>query len=229
MEDVPPALDPTELALVADAASRSGIIWVRPPGTDRYRLAWHVWHEGAMLVVSGGGEQDLPPLQGVVEVVVPSKETRARSATVLARPRALAPGTAEWMLAVAALSAKRLNDRDPAGQRDRWARSSAVVRLEPVRIEHAGVGSADSPAGALPPPADGSTTGRRPWHWHGRPRVRRGFGRRTDDDRGAETGGAVPDPNRDTSSATSDSNGDSNGDSDRPAAGSQRVDTDAAP
>ncbi|HVN13607.1 MAG TPA: hypothetical protein VMT69_16050, partial [Kineosporiaceae bacterium] len=132
------------------------------------------------------GEQDLPALTGVVEVVVPGKDTGARLAAVLARARTLAPGTAEWVEAVGVLAGKRLNERDPAGQRDRWARSASVVRLEPVRIEHLGRGSPDSPSGAVRPPADGSTTGRRPWHWRGRGPVRRAAGRPAEDGDGGD-------------------------------------------
>jgi hypothetical protein len=172
-DDVPPAIDPAALALVAEGATKSGVIWVRPSASDRHRLAWHAWHDGAVLLVSGGGEQELPPLEGVVEVVVPSKDTGARLATVLTRAHTLAPGTQEWADAVAVLAAKRLNDRDPAGQRDRWAREGAVVRLEPVRVEHTGAGDDDAPSGAVRPPQDGATTGRRPWHWRGRPHRRR--------------------------------------------------------
>src|SRR3954453_1842845 len=100
---VPPAIDPVALALVAEGATRSGVVWVRPSGSGRYHLAWHTWHDGAVLLVSGGGEQQLPPLDGVVEVVVPSKDTRARLATVLTRVRVLAPGTLEWAAAVGVL------------------------------------------------------------------------------------------------------------------------------
>jgi hypothetical protein len=115
-----------------------------------------------------------PPLDGVVEVVIPSKDTRVRLATVLTRARVLPPGTLEWAAAVGVLAAKRLNDTDPAGQRDRWARAATVVRLEPVRVEHTGAGSDDTPAGAVRPPTAGTTTGRRPWHWRGRPGGRSG-------------------------------------------------------
>src|SRR3954449_12885613 len=173
-EAVPPAIDPAALALVAEGAGRSGVVWVRPSASARYHLAWHAWHEGAVVLVSGGGEQELPPLDGVVEVVVPSKDSHARLATVLTRARVLDPGTQEWLDAGGVLAAKRLNDRDPAGQKDRWARSATVVRLEPVRVEHTGAGTDDTPAGVVRPPADGTTTGRRPWHWRGRPGGRRG-------------------------------------------------------
>lgn len=169
-----PSIDPAALALVAEGATRSGVVWVRPTASDRHHLAWHAWHAGAVVLVHGGGEQELPPLENVVEVVVPSKDSRARLATVLTRATTLAPGTQEWADAVAVLATKRLNDRDPAGQQDRWAREARVVRLEPVRIEATGAGSDDTPAGALRPPPDGSTTGRRPWHWRGRGPERRG-------------------------------------------------------
>jgi hypothetical protein len=177
MDDAP-AIDPAVLALVAEGSTRSGVVWVRPSGDDRHHLAWHVWRDGAVLVVSGGGEQELPPLTGVVELVVPSKDSGARLATVLTRARTLAPGTHEWGEAVAALASKRLNERDPAAQRDRWAREACVVRLEPVRIEASGAGDDDSPAGAVRPPPDGATTGRRPWHWGGRGRRHPGPRRR---------------------------------------------------
>ncbi len=170
----PRALDGDALALVAEGCTRSGVVWLRPAGVERHHLAWHVWHENAVHVVAGGGEQELPALTGAVEVVVPSKDAGSRLATVLAEGRVLAPGTGEWSAAVQALSAKRLNDRDLPGQRDRWARSATVTRLEPVRLLGAGAGGDDTPAGRVRPPAEGSTTGRRPWHLGGRSRRRRG-------------------------------------------------------
>jgi hypothetical protein len=172
--DVPPGLDPSALALVAEGCTRSGVIWVRPTASDRHHLAWHAWHDGAVLLVSGGGEQQLPRLEGVVEVVVPSKDSRARLVTVLTRAQVLPPGTLEWAAAVGVLAAKRLNERDPAGQMDRWARAATIIRLEPVRVEHTGAGTDDTLPGVVRPPTAGTTTGRRPWHWRGRPGGRRG-------------------------------------------------------
>src|SRR3954453_22878365 len=161
-DGVPPAIDPAALALVAEGATRSGVVWLRPTASARYHLAWHAWHDGAVLLVSGGGEQELPPLDGVVELVVPSKDSRARLATVLTRARVLAPGTLEWAAAVGVLAAKRLNDPDPAGQRDRWARRATVVRLEPVRVEHTGAGTDETPPGVRRPAADGRHDDRPP-------------------------------------------------------------------
>src|SRR5215217_2210784 len=77
-------LTPEQLALVAEGCTRSGVVWLLAEGAVGHRLAWHVWHDGSVHVVSGGGEQELPPLEGVVEVVVPSKDARSRLATVAA-------------------------------------------------------------------------------------------------------------------------------------------------
>ena len=173
-------LTPEQLALVAEGCHRSGVVWLRPEGAVGHRLAWHVWHDGAVHVVAGGGEQELPPLEGVVEVVVPSKDARSRLATVTARAERLWPGTSQWATAAQVLAAKRLNDRsDPAHpeqQRDRWARNATITRLEPVAVVAAGGGSQDTPAGSVVPARAGATTGRLPFHLGGR--GRRAGGRR---------------------------------------------------
>ncbi len=171
-------LSPEQLALVAEGCTRSGVVWLRAEGAARHRLAWHVWHENAVHVVAGGGEQELGPLEGFVEVVVPSHDVGSRLATVVAWAVPLAPGTAGWALAVQALAAKRLNDRsDPARpeeQRDRWARHATVTRLEPVALVAAGPGPDDAPSGADVPSRAGSTLGRVPFHVGGRGRPRGG-------------------------------------------------------
>jgi hypothetical protein len=165
-------LTPEQLALVAEGCTRSGVVWLRPDGATGHRLAWHVWHDGAVLVVTGGGEQELPPLEGLVEVVVPSKDARSRLATVAARGERLWPGTSQWAAAAQVLASKRLNDRsDPAKpeeQRDRWARYAAITRLDPVALLAAGPGPDDAAAGDVVPPRAGSTTGRLPFHLGGR-------------------------------------------------------------
>ena len=171
-DGVAAGLTPEQLALVAEGCTRSGVVWLRPDGAVGHRLAWHVWHEGAVHVVAGGGEQDLPPLEGLVEVVVPSKDARSRLATVAARAERLWPGTTQWANAAQVLAAKRLNDRsDPAHpeeQRDRWARYATITRLEPVALVASGAGPDDAAAGSVVPSRDGSTTGRLPFHLGGR-------------------------------------------------------------
>jgi hypothetical protein len=179
-----PDLDPAQAALVAEACSKSGVVWVRPlpdgpvpaggAPDRRHRLAWHVWHDGAVTVVQGGGEQDLPGPTAIEEVVVPSKDAGSRLVTFLARSEVLDPGSPRWEAAVDALTAARLNARDAAGQRERWAAAALVVRLVPWRVAATGPGDEGAPSGAAPPPGGVSTTlGRRPWHLGGRSPRRR--------------------------------------------------------
>jgi hypothetical protein len=174
------ALTAEQLALVAEGCTRSGVVWLRPEGAPGHRLAWHVWHDGAVHVVSGGGEQELPPLEGLVEVVVPSKDAGSRLATVATRADRLWPGTTQWATAAQLLAAKRLNERsDPAHpeqQRDRWARYATITRLEPVALVAAGPGADDAAAGSVTPARTGVTSGRLPFHLGGR--ARRGERRR---------------------------------------------------
>jgi hypothetical protein len=172
-----PDLAPDEAALVAEACSRSGVVWLRA-AAQPYRLAWHVWHEDAVVVVQGGGEQELglpvaPGSPATVELVVPSKDRGTRLATALTRAEVLDPATPEWAAAAAALSAARLNDRDAAGQRTRWAASAQLVSLTPLRLLAAGPGHDATPSGAAPVPGGPATTTRRtPWHLGGRARRR---------------------------------------------------------
>ncbi len=165
-----PDLSAEQAALVAEACSRSGVVWVRPADAGRAVCAWHVWHADAVHVVSGVDEQLLPLLTGVVEVIVPSKETGARLITFLARADLLPARSPEWEAAADALSAKRLNAHDPASQRERWAAGTVITRLVPVHVAAAGPGADDAASGAAqPPPAAGTTRGSyAPWHLRGR-------------------------------------------------------------
>ncbi|KQX58779.1 MULTISPECIES: hypothetical protein [unclassified Streptomyces] len=119
-------------ALVEEATKKSGLVWVR--GTGPARALWHVWHDGAALVVGDGpGEQPLPGLTdgGTAEVTVRSKDKGGRLVAWTAAVRALAPGTDEWDAAVAELKGKRLNAPDGEAMTGRWARECRVLRLEP--------------------------------------------------------------------------------------------------
>ncbi|GAA5077104.1 hypothetical protein HNP84_003649 [Thermocatellispora tengchongensis] len=115
--------------LIEEGAKKSGVLWLT---LDRPRLAWHAWHDGAIYLVTGGGEQHLPGLtdRSQVRVTLRSKdnggELVAFEAAVEVIDQAAAPD------AVAALAKERLNARDGAGMTDRWARESQVVRLTPL-------------------------------------------------------------------------------------------------
>lgn len=113
---------------IEEGARKSGILWI---GLDRPRLAWHVWHDGAIYLVTGGEEQHLPGLEarGSVRVTLRSKDNGARladfTATVTVVDQAAEPE------AVAALAKERLNARDSETLPERWAAGSTVVRLSP--------------------------------------------------------------------------------------------------
>ncbi len=133
--------DPTHLAhLVAEAARKSAVCWLgyRHPGGEVVdRLAWHVWHDGTVVVLAGDAGQ---PLEGLAEaasaeVTMRSKDTRARLVRWSARVEVVDPATAEWDPHAAALVAARLNLSDPAGAVASWRSGCSVVRLNPPSAE----------------------------------------------------------------------------------------------
>ncbi|MDA0634147.1 hypothetical protein OUY22_12040 [Nonomuraea sp. MCN248] len=128
MTDNTPAI---ELSAVEEGAKKSGVLWL---DLDRPRLAWHAWHDGAIYLVTGGEEQELPGLAGreSVRVTLRSKDNGARlvvfDAAVSVVEQAAAPE------AVAALAKERLNARDSERLPERWAQGSAVLRLTPTGV-----------------------------------------------------------------------------------------------
>lgn len=128
---------PGAAELGAEAARRSRVCWLRPlagPGDDRARLAWHVWHDDA-LVVLAGRTSALALAEGPVEVVMRSKDTRTRLATWTGAAETLLPGDQRWAGHVHALLGVRLNLADPQATAAQWRESSAIVRITPLR-EH---------------------------------------------------------------------------------------------
>lgn len=120
-------------ALVEEATKKSGLIWVKGPGSPS-RAVWHVWHEGAACLVGDGpGEQPLPGLVdgGDAVVTVRSKDKGGRLVTWPAKVVELTPGSPEWEATVAELKGKRLNAPDSETMPERWARECRVLRLEP--------------------------------------------------------------------------------------------------
>ncbi len=121
---------------LAAAAAKAGLVWVLPGGQDGHpqhaQALWHAWHEEAVLVVVGGGEQP-DPLVGreTATVRVPSKDTRAALVDVDVRVEVLEPRTEAWEAAVFRLKGGRLNAPDADHVTDRWAEGSRVLRLVP--------------------------------------------------------------------------------------------------
>ena len=120
-------------ASVEDALRRAGVVWVALDGRPA-RAVWHVWHDGAVHVVAGGDEQDLPGAQDAVRGVVVVRDRGALSGRlpdVDVDVVRLRPGTPEWDAATPVLAARRLNATDAATLPERWARRSVVLRLQP--------------------------------------------------------------------------------------------------
>jgi hypothetical protein len=165
--------------LVHEAASKSGVLWVRVPGGGTHPV-WFAWHDDgdprgpgpAAYIVSGPGEQSLPWLPEEVEVLFRSKDDGGRLLAVHASARELTPEHEDWDAAVQVLRPERLNATGDVAQR--WAQSCTIHVVTPHGRLVEGPGAHVSGSGAAPVhPAGPTTTGWRPWHWHGRSRARR--------------------------------------------------------
>jgi len=178
-EEAPAAASVNVTRLISEAASRSGLLWVRVPDGGTHPV-WHVWHDDgddrgtgpAAYVVSGPGEQTLPWLPDEVELILRSKDTGGRLVTVHATAREVTPEDAGWDAAVDVLRPARLNGVGDLAQR--WRQSCTIHVLTPHGRPTEGPGSYGAASGAATVrPAAPATTGWRPWHWRGRAGARR--------------------------------------------------------
>jgi hypothetical protein len=147
-------------ALVDEACRRSSLVWLRPLTADRATAVWHVVTDGAVHVVGGGREQQLPDLAegDQVEVTVRSKDTGARLVTFVATVSEVRPPDDAWAGVVADLHAKRLNPPDGEAQPQRWARESRVLRLAPTGRVLERPGHVSHRSHAAEPPGSPATT-----------------------------------------------------------------------
>jgi hypothetical protein len=158
--------------LFAEAASKSGLMWVDVPG-DRAWPFWHAWADGTVYAVSGPGEQPLPWLPEQVALTVRSKDTGGRLLTVRAAVHEVRPEDPEWEPATEALKASRLNAVDDLDAR--WRTECTVRGFRPFGAPLEAPGSYPQTSGAAPvAPTPATTAHWKPWHWRGRPRRRRG-------------------------------------------------------
>lgn len=158
-------------ALVNEAASKSGLIWIDVPG-DRAWPAWHAWDGERLWVVAGPGEQTLPWMPDRVDVIFRSKDSGGRLLTVTAEVREVTVDGPDWATAVGALTGTRLNAVDD--QVTRWSQHCVVRSLTPFGAPVETPGSYAAGSGAAPPVTSAATTSRwRPWHLGGRPQRRR--------------------------------------------------------
>ncbi|MDQ6895849.1 MAG: hypothetical protein M3171_04465 [Actinomycetota bacterium] len=171
----PPATLTNVTALVGEAMTKSGVIWVEIPG-DRAWPVWHAWVAPTAYVVNGPGEQHLPWLPEEVVVVLRSQDSGGRLLRVKARTRVLTatdPDSSGWVTAVTALQAGRLNAVDDVVER--WRTQCAVTALTPFGNPVEGPGHyLDGSGAAAPAPSRATTVRWRPWHLGGRPKRRRG-------------------------------------------------------
>lgn len=155
-------------ALVAEAMTKSGVIWISVPG-DRAWPVWHAWNGASTYVVNGPGEQWLPWLPEHVELILRSQDTGGRILAIRARAQVVAAADPSWAQASAALLEKRLN----AGPDtlERWREQCTITELTPF----GGPLTSSVDGGYAPPPATRATTGGlTPAHLFGRPQTRRG-------------------------------------------------------
>jgi hypothetical protein len=166
-------------ALVEEAAKKSAMLWLAATPGSRAYAAWHVWADGAALVVSGGIEQDLPVLAELgpdrhVVVTVRSKETGGRLVSWIGRADTVAPDDETWPAAAVELHAKRLNSPDGEAAPDRWRRESVITRIVPTGELLESPGHMPSGSRRIEPPGSPATTrGRLPFTIGRRARRRR--------------------------------------------------------
>ena len=118
--------------LIEEATRRSGVVWITAEGSDRAQPVWHLWHDGAMYVVTGGIEQPLAVTSTATVTVRSNARQADRLVTWAADVEPVRPGSELWDEVVPLLHAKRLNAPDGEDQPQRWARESVVLRFTPT-------------------------------------------------------------------------------------------------
>ncbi len=157
-----PHADPAALdALVAEAARKSGVLWIELPGRPQPYAAWHVWLDGAACVVHGGREQPLPGLaeSDRVTVSLPSKDKGGLLVRYVARVEQLTQADPRWEPAVTALHAARQSPPDGEAQPERWALESRVTVLELDSVVESPGAYGDSARRATPADSPETTLG----------------------------------------------------------------------
>ncbi|MEW2352667.1 hypothetical protein [Spirillospora sp. NPDC029432] len=150
-------------ALIAEAAKKSGLLWLHLPDLPQPRAAWHLWHDGAAYVLTGGeGEQPMPGLPEAerVRVTLRSKDKGGRLISFVAACERVEPGTPLWDEVTPLLAKDRLNAASHEGQTERWAEESYVVRLVPTdEVAEGPGGYGDGYASVRPVPTPATTAG----------------------------------------------------------------------
>ena len=166
-------------ALIEEAAKKSALLWLAAEPGGRAYAAWHVWVDGAVLVVSGGLEQPMPVLDLLdperrIIVTLRSKDTWGRLVTWVGRAETIAPDDDAWQAAAIELHAKRLNSPDGEAQPERWRRESVITRIVPTgELLESPTHMPSGSRRAEPPDSPATTRGRLPFTIGRRARRRR--------------------------------------------------------
>lgn len=158
---------PETLALIEEAAKKSAVLWLALPGLPQPRAAWHIWHDGAAYVLTGGeGEQPLPGLPEAehVTVILRGKDKGGRLIAWVAAVESVQPESEHWETVVPLLAKERLNAVDGEEQPARWATGSYVLRLTPTgEAPETPAGPRTDYASVRPVTTPATTTGRNPF------------------------------------------------------------------
>lgn len=128
------------LAATQEALRRSSVVWVGLDGAAP-RAVRHLWHDGALHVVSGAGGQVLAGAATATRADVVVRAAGSLSGAVeevACAVERVAPGTAEWDAVAPLLAAGRHNGPAPAELVERWARDAVLLRLRPADRHPAG-------------------------------------------------------------------------------------------
>jgi hypothetical protein len=119
-------------ALITEAMKKAAVAWVAPE--DRPAVAvWPTWLEGSLLVLQGGGEQEVPGLAEATRATVTARgDHGGRIVTWPARVAVVLPESPDWEVALPHLLTARLNLPDHAAAAQRWAQEATLTRLTPL-------------------------------------------------------------------------------------------------
>jgi hypothetical protein len=124
--------DAFDAALIVELARKTSVSWLRYAGG--VHPAWHLWHDDALYVLSGGEEQCLPGIEEAEEIAVTmrSKENGGRLITWVGSASRLLPEEPRWPEVTAAMVSDRLNLESLTEAPLRGARESVVTRIRPT-------------------------------------------------------------------------------------------------
>ena len=170
-------------ALAEEVLTKAGVLWLDIGDGTPARAVWFARLDERVVIVTGAGEQQIPPLGDEVCLILASAGDGRRLLTVRATHEQLCPDGPDWDQAVEALIGQRRGSQE--GLRERWRDDATIWALLPFGIpEHADVPQvvASPQAGGDPvtPPVTqvvtpaGTATARwHPWHLRGRATRRR--------------------------------------------------------